>query len=707
MSRIYEITEKVLSYSPKANVDLINRAYVFAAQAHANQTRRSGEPYLEHPLAVADILASLRLDDASIVTGLLHDTVEDTPVTLDDIRKHFGKNIAGLVDGMTKIAKIHFHSSEQKQAENFRKMILATAKDLRVLLVKLADRLHNMRTLGFMPEKKRCEIALETMQLYAPLAHRLGIHWLKQELEDLAFLHLEPEAYQELSRLLSGHLEFLNHTRERLERLLEEALTRQKIKANVQSRMKHMYSMHQKMEHKHVGFDDIYDLVAFRVIVEDMPACYHVLGIIHSMYRPVPGRFKDYIALPKPNGYQSLHTSVIGPENYRIEIQIRTEAMHQNAKDGIAAHWAYKGAHLSPEDQDRFRWLSQLTDLLQDSEKPADFLENVRLDLFVQEVYVFTRDGDIMALPRGAMPLDLAYAIHTNLGHHCIGVRINGAPVDFDTVLRNGDQVEILTSPEQTPSQHWLRHIHTPRARQAIRQWFRRQKRKASIQLGGKVLGEVIGRGLKLLGKEELDKLHCKDLDDVRMKLGQGELSIEQVLGVLDQEALGPLKIKGLSMAVMQAANCCCPLPGDPVLGHISRGEGMSIHHHDCPAIRKEQKGSWFEIHWTGEKGKLYPVLIELKTENRRGMLANVSGCISKAEANIEDLKIHQLSGSMTTLHVRLEVANRVHLARILRVLHSLDGVVRVSREMLEGRQKTRSFAETVKKMVPAVLVRH
>jgi GTP pyrophosphokinase len=709
VSRIYEITEKVLSYFPKADIDLINRAYVFAAQAHANQTRRSGEPYLDHPLAVADILASLRLDEASIVTGLLHDTVEDTDVTLDDIRERFGDDIARLVDGMTKIAKIRFRSSEHKQAENFRKMILATAKDLRVLLVKLADRLHNMRTLGFLPERKRYEIALETMQLYAPLAHRLGIHWLKQELEDLAFIHLDPEAYQDLSKRLSDHLEFLNSTRERLERLLQEALDRQGIKVKVQGRMKHMYSLHQKLERKHVGFDDIYDLVAFRVIVDDIPACYHVLGVIHSMYRPVPGRFKDYIALPKPNGYQSLHTTVIGPENYRIEIQIRTEAMHRNAEDGIAAHWAYKSSDVSPRDQDRFRWLSQLTDLLQESEHPGEFLENVRLDLFVQEVYVFTRDGDIMALPRGATPLDFAYAIHTNVGNHCIGVRINGEPVDFDTPLRNGDQIEVLTSPEQTPSQYWLQHVHTPRARQAIRQWFRRQKREASIRLGEQMLKEILGRNVKLLGDEELKALQCKDLDSLREKLGQGNLGIERVLKTLNQEAAKPLKVKGLSLAVMQASDCCCPLPGDPILGHFTRGQGMRIHHRDCPAIRKEKKKSWLEVQWKGEEGKLYPTLIKVKTENRRGMLANVSGCISKADANIEDLKLRQLAGSITTLHIRLEVSSRAHLARILRALHSLDGVVKVSREMLgesAARAKSRSFTEAFKSIVPS-LTRH
>ncbi|MFQ5355717.1 MAG: RelA/SpoT family protein [Mariprofundaceae bacterium] len=709
MSRIYEITEKVLAYFPKADIELINRAYVFAAQAHVNQTRRSGEPYLEHPLAVANILASLRLDEASIVTGLLHDTVEDTTVTLEDVQEHFGDNIANLVDGITKIAKIKFRSSEHKQAENFRKMILATAKDLRVLLVKLADRLHNMRTLVFLPKRKRRGIALETMQIYAPLAHRLGIHWLKQELEDLAFIHLDPEAHQDLSKRLSDHLEFLNSTRERLEKLLQEALDRHGISAEVHGRMKHMYSLHQKLERKHVGFDDIYDLVAFRVIVQDMPACYHVLGIIHSMYRPVPGRFKDYIALPKPNGYQSLHTSVIGPENYRIEVQIRTEAMHHYAEDGIAAHWAYKGADVSPEDKDQFRWLSQLTDLLQESDQPGEFLENVRLDLFVQEVYVFTRDGDIMALPRGATPLDFAYAIHTNVGNRCVGVRINGESVDFDKSLRNGDQVEVLTDPEQTPSQTWLQHVHTPRARQSIRQWFRRQKREASIRLGGQILDEVMGRAAKDLSEKELSRLHCKDMNTLRQRLGEADINIEKVLKATNQDVSQPLMLKGLSLAVMQASDCCCPLPGDPILGYLNRGQGMHIHHRDCPTIRKEKKKLLFEVKWEGEEDKFYSTKIIVRTEDRRGMLTTVSGCISRAGANIEDLTLRQLAGSITTLHIRLEVSNRIHLARILRVLHSLDGVVKVSREMPggdAGQSRTRSFTEMVRAIVPS-LTRH
>ncbi|MDX8396281.1 MAG: RelA/SpoT family protein, partial [Mariprofundaceae bacterium] len=493
MSRIFEITEKVLSYSPKADIDLINRAYVFAAQAHKDQRRISGDMYITHPLAVANILASLRLDVASIVTGLLHDTVEDTHVTLDDIRDRFGDDIARLVDGVTKIGQIRFDSSEHQQAENFRKMILATAEDLRVLLVKLADRLHNMRTLGFMRESKRKVVSEETMQLYAPLAHRLGIHWIKQEMEDLSFAHIDTESYQTLLLEFKDKIDFLHQTRERLEGVLQEALSRQGVHAEVQGRMKHLYSLYDKMKRKHISFDEIYDMVAFRIIVDDTPACYHALGMIHSLYRPVPGRFKDYIALPKPNGYQSLHTSVIGPENYRIEVQVRTDSMHRYAEDGVAAHWLYKDDSANQNEQKHFQWLRQLTELLQQTDTPSEFMENVRLDLFVQEVYVFSRDGDIYALPRGARPLDFAYAVHTDVGHHCVGVRINGELSDFHAKLRNGDQIEVMTEPDQTPSRQWLRYVKTTKAKQSIRQWFRRQERDSNIHMGESILQDVIG----------------------------------------------------------------------------------------------------------------------------------------------------------------------------------------------------------------------
>jgi len=702
MSRIFEVTDKMRSHDPRADIDMINRAYVFAANAHANQRRSSGEPYMAHPVAVANILASLRLDDKSIATGLLHDTVEDTSVTLADIEERFGIEVAHLVDGVTKIGQIRFTSSEHKQAENFRKMILATAKDLRVLLVKLADRLHNMRTLGFLPEPKRQTISRETMELYAPLAHRLGIHWLTQELEDHAFLHLEPEAYADLSAKMAEHLDSLNSTRERLEAIMQEAVNRQgSHSARVQGRMKHMYSLFLKMQRKQVDFDDIYDLVAFRVIVEDTPACYQTLGIIHSLYRPVPGRFKDYIALPKPNGYQSLHTSIIGPDNFRLEVQIRTEAMHRYAEDGVAAHWLYKSDSLDVHDQRNFQWLKQLTELLQESEQPGEFLENVRLDLFVKEVYVFSRDGDLFALPRGAMPLDFAYAVHTDIGHHCVGVRINSQPADFTTRLRNGDQIEVLTNPEQTPSRHWLQHVRTPRARQAIRQWFRREEREASVRVGSEIVQEVFGNKAKI-SKEVLKTLNCKDLDDLQAMLGRGEVPLDRLLAAAKRSSPRRLHLKGTEQGLIRAAKCCLPLPGDAVLGRFERGQGILVHHQECAVAASEENGAWMSVEWKPEEGKLYSTSLELKTLNRRGMLAAVSGAIAHLGASIDDLHIHQLAGDMTTLNVLVEVRDRVHLAKLMRALRAVDGVVRVRRniQLRTSERVTRRIGHSLRALI-------
>jgi len=678
VSRIFEVTDKVRAHDSGADIDLINRAYVFAANAHANQKRSSGEPYLTHPLAVANILASLRLDDKSIVTGLLHDTVEDTAVTLQDIESRFGSEVALLVDGVTKIGQIRFVSSEHQQAENFRKMILATAKDLRVLLVKLADRLHNMRTLGFLPERKRGYISRETMELYAPLAHRLGIHWLTQELEDLSFSHLEPEAFCELSGRMADHIDGLNSVRERLEAIMQEAVNRQGSNARVQGRMKHMYSLFQKMQRKQLDFDDIYDLVAFRVIVEDTASCYQTLGIIHSLYRPVPGRFKDYIALPKPNGYQSLHTSIIGPDNYRLEVQIRTEAMHRYAEDGVAAHWLYKDGNLDASDQRNFQWLKQLTELLQDSDHPSEFLENVRLDLFVKEVYVFSRDGDLFALPRGALPLDFAYAVHTDIGNHCIGVRINGQPADFQTRLRNGDQIEMLVNAEQTPGRQWLQWVRTPRARQSIRQWFRREEKSASLRVGAEIVQEVFGR--KKPGKETLAALECKNRDDLMIKIGRGEIPLERLLGEAKRRSPRRLHLKGTEQGFINAAKCCLALPGDAVLGRFEHGQGMTVHHQECAVAAGEENSAWMSIDWKPEKGKLYSTSLKLKTMNRRGMLAAISGAVAQLNASIDDLQIHQLAGDLTTLEMLIEVRDRVHLAKVMRGLRRVDGVIKVKR---------------------------
>ncbi|GAV20324.1 guanosine-3',5'-bis(diphosphate) 3'-pyrophosphohydrolase [Mariprofundus micogutta] len=699
MSRIFEITERVASYAPKADLDRINRAYVFAAHAHAGQTRISGEPYITHPLAVADILASLGMDEATIITGILHDTVEDTDVSLDDVESHFGSDVATLVDGVTKIGKIHFNSSEHKQAENFRKMILATAKDLRVLIVKLADRLHNMRTLGFMREEKRRMIGEETLQIYAPLAHRLGIHWIKQEMEDLVFSYLETDAYKSLLQEMQGRLEGLNKTRERLESIIQQALERQGMEVRVQGRMKHLYSIHEKMQRKHVNFDDIFDLVAFRVIVEDMTKCYQALGVVHSLYRPVPGRFKDYIALPKPNGYQSLHTAVIGPENFRIEVQIRTDAMHSYAEDGVAAHWAYKEGSTEAGERESFKWLKQLTDLLKDTENPSEFLENVRLDLFVQEVYVFSRDGDIFPLPRGARPLDFAYAVHTDVGHHCIGVRINGEMADFSTRLRNGDQIEIMTSPDQSPSRQWLQYVKTPRARQSIRQWFKRQERETCVRVGQKILREAIGK--KDVPADTLKRFNCENMEDLKIRLGRGEIPIHSLLEATEHDKrVLPLKLKGLKRSMMHAAGCCHPIPGDPVLGLFTAGEGMMLHHRKCPEVASQGNVDWLEVEWEAKRGQLFKTGIEVRSQNERGMLANVTRSIADASSSIEDLKLSQRGGSMTELLFLVEVEDRKHLAAVLRSIKSVSGVVSVSRRNrvgLSGKPETRALGETLR----------
>ncbi|ATX82074.1 GTP pyrophosphokinase [Mariprofundus ferrinatatus] len=700
MSRIFEITERVASYSPKADLDLINRAYVFAAHAHAGQVRNSGEPYIVHPLAVADILASLGMDDSTIVTALLHDTVEDTTVTLEEVERHFGSDVARLVDGVTKIGQIHFNTKEQKQAENFRKMILATAQDLRVLIVKLADRLHNMRTLGFMRDEKRKAIAEETIQIYAPLAHRLGIHWVKQEMEDLGFSYIETDAYKELLSEMAGRLESLNQTRERLESIIQEALQRQGLKARVQGRMKHLYSIYEKMQRKHVNFDEIFDLVAFRVIVDDMQTCYKALGVVHSLYRPVPGRFKDYIALPKPNGYQSLHTTVIGPENFRIEVQVRTEAMHSYAEDGVAAHWAYKEGSSADGEGESYKWLKQLTELLHDTESPNEFLENVRLDLFVQEVYVFSRDGDIFALPRGARPLDFAYAVHTDIGHHCMGVRINGEMADFSTRLRNGDSIEIMTSPDQTPSRQWLQYVKTPRARHSIRQWFRRQERETCIRMGEKILKESIGK--KELDKNTLEKLNCRSMEDLKISLGSGDIPIHKLLDTVDQEQRKlPLKLRGLKRSIMQPAECCHPIPGDPVLGQFSTGEGMILHHRKCSEVADMDNRDWLEVEWGAQPGQLFRTGIVVHAHNERGMLARVTKSIADASSGIEDLRLKQRGGSMTELLFLVEVEDRTHLAKVMRSLKSIEGVITVGRRnqvgLGENRPSSKALGETLR----------
>ncbi len=698
MSRIFEITEQIQDYAPKADIDILLRAYVFAAQAHAEQRRSSGELYITHPLSVAAILASLHMDVSSIVTGLLHDTVEDTHVTLEDIEQRFGRDIAHLVDGVTKIGQIEFKSTAHKKAENFRKMIVATAKDVRVLIVKLADRMHNMRTLGFVSPEKARRVSQETMDLYVPLAHRLGIHWIKQEMEDIAFSHLEPEAYQHIVGLLQDKLDFFQSTQVKLETMLQEAMSRQGLEAQVQGRMKHLYSLHEKMQHKKVSFDEIYDIVAFRIIVQETSACYHGLGVIHSLYRPIPGRFKDYIALPKPNGYQSLHTSIIGPRNHRIEVQIRTHAMHQHAEDGMAAHFLYKaGASEKPEQERRLLWVKQLTELLQDTENPEEFLESVRLDLFIPEVYVFSRDGDFYTLPRGARPLDFAYAVHTDVGHHCIGARINGIMADLHTKLRNGDEIEILTSPDQEPSRNWLRYVKSSKARHAIRHYFRQQDTQKSQRLGQEILRNILS------GHEPspalLKTFKCQSCKELEIKVGKGSIPLDALWNALSNTKKHRLPLQ-TSHYLHYGAECCRPIPGDAVLGCIIKNRGMELHDHDCPHILEHPEYQWLDIDWHPKEQQMYPTPIEVHSEDSQGMLSRVSGSIAQTQANIHDINMEQRSGEMTHIYILVDVRDRTHLAQVLRHIRLIDGVIRVKRKSTKRLSSTIShsgFGETLR----------
>ncbi|RTZ89497.1 MAG: GTP pyrophosphokinase, partial [Deltaproteobacteria bacterium] len=532
MIRIGDIIERIESYNPDYDEELIQKAYIFSAKAHQGQIRLSGEPYLIHPLEVAGILAEMQLDEQTIATGLLHDTIEDTYATYEQLKDLFGKEVADLVEGVTKISKMSFESSEDTQAENFRKMILAMTKDIRVILVKLADRLHNMRTLEFQKPEGRQRIAQETIEIYAPIANRLGIEWMKSELEDLSFKYIMTDAYLTLEREIAKSEKERNRYIEYVKRILEEKLMENGIPARVSGRPKHLYSIFRKMQSQNIDFNDIYDITAFRVIVNTIPECYEVLGIIHNLWTPIPGKFKDYIALPKANLYQSLHTTVIGPKGERIEIQIRTHEMHEVAEMGIAAHWKYKeGINLDEKDDKRFRWLRQLFEYQKDLKNNAEFLETIKIDLFPDEVFVFTPTGEVKEFPRGSTPIDFAYSIHTEVGNHCKGAKVNGKIVPLKYVLHNGDSVEIITHPQAHPSKDWLKIVKTSRARTKIRQWIKTQEREQSIQLGKDLLEKETKRYAVSFNKlykngslkEVAEAFSLRTVDDLLATIGYGK----------------------------------------------------------------------------------------------------------------------------------------------------------------------------------------
>jgi len=710
--RLKDITDKVLSYHPNPHIDLIEKAYVFSAQVHQGQLRRSGEPYLIHPLEVAYLLADIKLDDVSVATGLLHDTVEDTYTTIETINNLFGVEIASLVDGVTKISKMAFHASEEKQAENFRKMILAMAKDIRVILIKLADRLHNMRTLRFLPPEKTIELAQETLDIYAPLSNRLGIFWMKSELEDLSLLYLRPEVYYNLEKKVESRKKETAHYVNEVIEIIKNRLAEFNLAAEVYGRSKHLYSIHQKMELQHLDFDQIYDLVGFRVIVEDIKDCYEALGIIHLLWKPVPGRFKDYIAMPKENMYRSLHTTVIGPAGKRIEVQIRTREMHHISEQGIAAHWKYKeGKDIAQKDDEQFAWLRQLLEWQQDLKDPREFLENVKVDLFPAEVYVFTPKGAVKQFPQGATPVDFAYSVHTDVGHRCVGARVNGRIVNLKYQLNNGDTVEIITSPQHKPSKDWLRFVKTARARAKINQWIRLEERSRSIELGREICEKEFRKhGVnfsKILKKEttgkQLAELKVKNEEELFASIGYGRISAKQLVNKFippekqKKGETGPSRIKkaarrlkGTSKSgvivkeidniMVKFGKCCKPLPGEKIKGYITRGRGVTVHTYDCLYIRGCDQERLIDVEWDERKRFNYPVKVEVTSVDKKGLLADISAAISAAEANILNASARTLDDKRAVSTFELEVTDFKHLRNVIRSIEKVKGVLKVSR---------------------------
>jgi len=712
--KINDLVDKVKSYYPAANTDLIRRAYDFSAQVHKGQKRLSGEPYLIHPMAVADIIADLKLDVPSVVGGLLHDTVEDTLATLEELKTLFGREITSLVDGVTKLSRVNFSSREEKEAENFRKMLLAMGKDVRVILIKLADRVHNMRTLDHLPLEKQILTAQETLDIYAPMSHRLGIAWIKSELEDLALKHLHPEIYYQLKRNVatkkSDREKYINEVIS----IISKKLQAEGIDAEVTGRPKHFYSIYQKMESQHLLYDQIYDLVAFRILVDTARECYETLGIIHSQWRPVPGKFKDYIALPKPNMYQSLHTAVIGPYGERIEIQIRSHEMHRVAEEGIAAHWRYKdGEDFQMSDHQRFSWLRQLLEWQQNLQDPQEFLHSLKEDLFSDEIYVFTPKGDLLNFPKGATIIDFAYRIHSEVGDHCSGARVNGQLVSLKYILRSGDTVEIITTQQQVPSRDWLKLVKTPRAKSRIRDWLKSQQRERSVALGREILEGDLHRykldyaALRRDGKLEIvtKELGMKNEEAVLAALGYGRITSRQILAKLvppekldaapkktegslerlfrlvsgQKRDLG-IRVKGFDDVLLRFALCCHPLPGEHIVGFITRGRGVTVHTVACPTVLESDPHRKIEVSWEDGNQALRAVKIEVSCVDRPGLLAAISSAITSADANIARAQVRTFSGQKALNTFDVMIKNSEHLKQVLQNICKVKGVYKANR---------------------------
>ncbi|HEY1693829.1 MAG TPA: bifunctional (p)ppGpp synthetase/guanosine-3',5'-bis(diphosphate) 3'-pyrophosphohydrolase [Polyangiaceae bacterium] len=720
MLQAEQLIDRIRTYQPTVDSDLIQRAYDYSFKMHAGQTRKSGQPYVVHPVSVAGIIADLRLDAASVCAGLLHDVVEDTLATTDDISKQFGVEVAELVDGVTKLSQINFTSKEDRQAENFRKMVVAMARDIRVLVIKLCDRLDNMRTLEHMKPEAQERIARETIEIYAPLANRLGIQSFKSELEDLSFKYLEPEAYTDLV----AQMQMTKKERDKyitdVCKTLSSRLASQNFAAEVHGRAKHLYSVYRKMKAQQTGLEGIHDLIAFRVVVESVSDCYATLGVIHSQWTPVPGRFKDYIALPKPNMYQSLHTTVIGPGRERIEIQIRTHEMHRVAERGIAAHWKYKergGGGIADQDAARFSWLRQLLEWQKELKDPAEFLEGVKIDLFQDEVYVFTPKGDVRVFPRGATPVDFAYQIHTQLGEHVTGARINGKMEPLRYKLRNGDVVDILTSPHQHPNKDWMDFVGTTRARSKIRNYLRTDQREKSKRLGEELFEKELRKAgvstSKLLKSDAemrrvLDALKVQTAEELYVGIGYGKIDPEDILKIVappdeqgreskPPESLregriaglvrkvikrdeGAIRINGIDDVLVRYAKCCNPLPGDDILGFITRGRGVTIHRRGCPKAFDTDPDRRVEIQWDAKARINRSVQLRVVTANQPGILANVGQTFMAQGINISEATCRAGDDGRAVNHFSFVCADLVQLKNVMKALTKVKGVVEVER---------------------------
>jgi GTP pyrophosphokinase len=714
MIRFEDIQEKVESYMPGADLDLLRRAYVFSAREHKGQTRSSGEPYLTHPLSVANILADLKLDMTCVVAGLLHDVLEDTLTTREVLEQYFGRDIAHVVEGLTKIARISFNSKEQQQAESFRKMMLAMVDDIRVVLVKLADRLHNMRTLEHLSPRQQERIARETLEIYAPIANRLGMAKIKNELEDLTLRHLDPAGCEALLAALEEKRKVTDEFIREIQGTLKAELDKAGIACEISGRRKHLYSIYKKIRKQRIDVSEVYDYIAFRILTGSVKDCYGALGVIHGLWRPVPGRIKDFIAMPKPNMYQSLHTSVMTDKGQPFEVQIRTHEMHRVAEEGIAAHWKYKEGQGGKEDDANIQWLRQIMEWQQELKDPREFLNMVKVDLYPEEVYCFTPQGAVKSFPRGATPVDFAYSVHTEVGHRCVGARINGKLVPLRTELGNGDIVEILTAPNHHPSQDWLTFARTPRARTKIRQWLNVDRRNRSIELGKAVcdrefkryrfsLKPHLSEGGRL--RDLLQGLGCPGLDDFYVAVGYGKLAPRALIEKLEpaarpheaaeggltqavKKALGlsgrKVRVRGLDDALIALARCCNPIRGEPIVGYITRGRGVTVHSERCPNLEKllydpERR---IEVAWEGDDESRFDVRITVFSEDRPGMLAKITSAIAEAKSNIKNVEARTFEDRRGEITLVLDIEDVDHLQRILEKVKGIDGVYHVERQV-------------------------